>query len=60
MQDFCVFTRKILHIITSKPIDLSVKGLTAPLLQFLKSLPTFIYKEFAFLEKLSYHLVTTF
>ena len=42
--EFCAFMREILHIITSKHIDLSLKGLTAPLLKFLKSLQGFIYK----------------
>jgi len=46
MQNFCAFTHKILHIITSKTINLSIKGLTASFLKFSKSLQAFILKGF--------------
>ena len=46
MQDFCIFTHKIMHIITLDNAKLSLKGLTACFLKFLKTMKSFIYKEF--------------
>lgn len=60
MQDFDAFIHNILHIITSKTIDLPLKGLTGSTRKFQKSLKAFIYKGFSDFENLSYHLVTSF